>query len=465
MTLSAKRILRAAFYAALWFVAALALVVVLARFFLQEIVCSINWPDVNVDLSEQLKDTPEGLFPDKTITARYKLAKAPGGAGAYSVDVSGKLFGWPFSALATVRTDIGFKSAKARGVVDLRLNGSALKLHASFDASGALTILGPKLEWRLEAQLPKTQFDEKDAYIASLLSRLKMPDVENLAFKGSVSLDIDAAQSLEIPVPQWNARGRIEALDASLSASGVPIRLSSLRTPFGTQGVAQMVSVSPMFMRADYIEADQIRLENVFASVRATETAFLVTEAGADFCSGELRVYAFFLDPKRLNAGVTLFIDGVNAGEVLSHIKGFRGEATGKLNGKLPLYLKEGRELSFGSAYLQSIPGDTGKLKVYDSSEAVEALALGGVAEEVRDNIAKAIADLDYTVLKLGLTPEGEGKMALNLKLEGSAEREGVAVPVVFEITLHGDIEQLVNTGIKAATKNKRTKEKENGEG
>ena len=103
-----------------------------------------------------------------------------------------------------------------------------------------------------------------------------------------------------------------------------------------------------------------------------------------------------------------------------------------------------------------AVSGDTGRLKVFDPKPVVENLALGGVPEAARANVAKALTDLTYSVLRLSLHPEEGGGMALAVKLAGSATHNGVTVPVSFEVTFHGDVEQLVNTGLKTALRKKK---------
>ena len=205
-----------------------------------------------------------------------------------------------------------------------------------------------------------------------------------------------------------------------------------------------------MHPRADCIEAGGVVMTNVFASVRATDRSYLVTEAGAGCAGGDLRMYALFLDPEKLSAGATIYVDGVDAGKVLSHVSGFRGEATGRLHGKLPFFLRNGRELRFRDAYLFSTPGEKGKVRVADAGPILENLARGGVPEDTRDNLSRALANLDYTVLRIELRRgAGADDSSLALKLEGSAAQGRTTVPVNLDVTFRGDFDQLIDTGMK----------------
>ena len=58
-------------------------------------------------------------------------------------------------------------------------------------------------------------------------------------------------------------------------------------------------------------------------------------------------------------------------------------------------------------------------------------------------------------MLKLDLRIDKSGELALTLKIEGEATSGKVTVPVSFAITFRGDLEELVNTGIRMSTKKK----------
>ena len=145
-----------------------------------------------------------------------------------------------------------------------------------------------------------------------------------------------------------------------------------------------------------------------------------------------------------------MFADGIDAGQVLSRLAYFRGEATGRLHGKLPFYFKDGRTLHIRNTYLFSTPGETGKMRIEDPNPVLDNLALGGVSEETRSNLAKALADLDYEVLKLELRRGEDGEdSTLAVKIEGSATRGGTTVPVNLDIAFHGDFDEIINLGLK----------------
>ena len=432
----------------LWLcVGAAAVVAVALLALLPTILTSVTYPTLTFDLSRFLNEKTSTLVTNRTATLNFEIAR--GHAGSYNIRARGTLLDWPFAAQANIRPVFRFLGMDVSGEAEAWLSNTPWSLRAEFDASSSG-------EWRADIDVPETKISENDPVLAPILSRWPMPAISNLVFGGSFGLKASGGRTNGCPVAKWNALGQIRGLAASCEAKGIPVEVANLRFSFGASGIANHVDVRPMFPRADSIRLGACTLTNAFASIRATEAAYLVTEAGAGCCGGELKLYSFFLDPKRLNAGVTLFVDGVDAGEALHLLKGFKGEASGKLYGKIPLHLKNGDTIRLRNAYLHSSPGDTGNLKVFDPEPVVENLALGGVPEATRANVAKALANLTYTVLKIGLQPEGGGGLALTLKLSGSATHRDVTVPVSFEVTFHGDIEQLINTGLKTALKTRK---------
>ena len=185
----------------------------------------------------------------------------------------------------------------------------------------------------------------------------------------------------------------------------------------------------------------------------------MITEAEAGFCGGKVNLYSLVLNPKNLSTGFTLFLDDVDAGEALSHLKGFRGEASGRLHGKVKLRVKDGGEaVRLSDAFLYSAPGETGKLRMENPEMVADGLALAGLDEAARGNVANALTDLDYSVLRLDLR-RMEGRSArLSVRLGGSATRGGKTVPVDLTVNFNGELEQLINTGLGYSAKLKGKK-------
>ena len=294
------------------------------------------------------------------------------------------------------------------------------------------------------------RFSSDDAVLGRIIPRLGLSSVSNITCSGTFSFAADARSTDALPVPEWKAKGSIKNADVSLVADECPVRARNLRLRFGASGIADRTDIDPMFPRIDSVNVGGVAFTNVFANIRATEEAYLVTEARAGCAGGTLTLYSLFLDAERLNAGATAYIEDVDAGEALAFVPSLRGNATGRLHGKMTFFLRGGKTLRVRDVFLFSNPGETGTLKIADGKPLIDNLAIGGVPDEMCQNLSLALANLNYSVLRLRLGKDSAtGVSALSLKISGNASHETTTVPVNLDITFRGDIDQLIDTGMK----------------
>ena len=386
---------------------------------------------------EVVKKLPASVV-NRTVTVRPVFSRG-WRFGSLGVTVSGKALDWPYTVRANIRCLVPWKGAVG---FELVLDGTEWRVYGNFR--------GGIREWKADAVLAAPPLSESDPLLSSLIAKFAPPSVSNLVFSGSVSARVSAEKTRKIPVTVWMVKGGVKDLNASCEFAGKPVAIRKFGTSFGAEGIADRIMVRPLNPRIAYAEYNGISVTNVSASIRKTENSYLVTEAGAGFCGGEVKLYSLFLNPERLTAGFTLFLDDIDTNEIVTHLKGFKGDATGRLHGKIPVFLKNGRELRLKNSYLYSIPGETGTIRFEDAQPILDNLALGGVDEATTSNLAKALTNLDYSSLKFELKRESDGEdLALGMSIEGSATYGTTTVPVSFAVTLHGDLEQLVNTGLK----------------
>ena len=360
-----------------------------------------------VELMVRSKIAEVGLFADVRMTLDYCWRNGPGVSGSLSVAVC----------------------------------DSPWRVKANFGASVG--------EWSADVKMAKTTFDENDPTIRTLLGRYPVAAVSNLVFSGSIALDAHAERTFRKPVPVWSAKAPVHDLSVGFVANDTPFSLTGLSVTPAASGIADHVDVAPMFPRIRALTVDGFTLTNFHASVRGSERAVIVTEASARCCGGTVSLFSAFLDPKNLSTGFTLFLDDIDAGEVLAHFRGFRGEASGRLHGKVKLFLRDGgKSVRLSDAFLYSTPGEGGKLKMSDATPVTDNLALAGIDEATRDNVANALADLDYSALKLNLRRNEGAGATLTTRLKGTATRGDLTVPVDITLNFNGELEQIINTGL-----------------
>ena len=351
------------------------------------------------------------------------------------------------------KMNLGYCWRNGPGVCgDLRVSllNTPWRVNAKFAASCC--------EWSVAATMPEVSFDERDAVLQALLRQHPVTAVSNLVFSGSVALDAKAERTFRKPVPVWSAKLPIRDLSLSLMAKGKPYSVTGFSVTPAASGIADHVDIRPAYPWAKAVSAAGFELSDFFAAVRVSEKAVLVTEASAGFCGGQVNLYSAFLDPKNLNTGLTLFLNDVHAGEALALFRGFSGEASGRLHGKVRLFLLKGESVRLSDAFLYSTPGEIGKLRLTDPASVTDGLSLAGFDEAAQANVADALTDLDYSVLRLNLK-RGEGKSAtLSTTIRGSATRGQLTVPVDLTLNVNGELEQLVNAGLSYSKLLKGTK-------
>ena len=149
-------------------------------------------------------------------------------------------------------------------------------------------------------------------------------------------------------------------------------------------------------------------------------------------------------------------LDDVDAGKTLSHLNGFRGKASGRLHGKVKLFVREGgKAVRLSDAFLYSTPGEVGKLQMENPKTITDNLALAGLDDDFQGNVRNALSNLDYTVLKLNLKRRPDNQATLAVRLSGTATRGDLTVPVDLNVNINGELEQLINTGLGLSNFNK----------
>ena len=437
-----------------WIVLGVLVVLVVAFVWLiPTIIVSISYPKLTIDLLPILGDSITNLVTRTTATVDLKVSRDD--IGGFVVKANGHILDWPYTVRAGITPKLRFLGIDAEGDVTVSLDNTPWQLTADFKASSSG-------EWKAKLWMDKTDFTENDPVIGQILSRLNLVAVSNIAFNGSIALSAKAERTAEVPVPQWNATCRLSNMNASCDFNNKPIMIENLRLKVGALGIAGHRDILPIYPKADCVTMAGFTLSNVFANVYTTEQTvtnvvsrtFLVSEAGARCCEGDVKIYSLLLNDDQLN--VTLFVDGIDTGAALKHMHGFYGEASGRLYGKLPLnYHKDTHSFHLNNIYLYSVPGETGQLRMYDSKPILDNLAMGGVTQATCDNLSKALADLSYDVFKISLQPEPDGGMALTLKIAGKSTHGDTTVPVSLEVTFHGDLEQLLNTSFRTLKRNK----------
>lgn len=319
--------------------------------------------------------------------------------------------------------------------------GSALQLEARAAVSRAGAV---------EAGLrcAPVELTARDPLVAAGLERLDLPASvrETLAFSGLVSLDgrviLDPGRE-----PVWQGAVGLEAGHVSVGGA-VPGSIEGLRTALHVDGVGPRIQIAPLATTFTNAVLAGLVVHGGSIRWRVGDRELLVEQAELAWCGGQARVYAVRVDLARPDIDLVLYIDRMDAGELIRLIKPLDGTATGHLYGRLPLRIRQGR-IQLSEGFLYALPGERGNLRLRNTSFLQSYLERAGLSSAMRKNLADALADLDYDVLRVDLstTAAREGKLVLKLAGQAAGNRE--LPPVDLDIRVNGPLEALLNLGLQ----------------
>ncbi len=399
------------------------------------------------DLSDVLPPDVAETFSNRTVSVTVRFSRH--NIWDIAITGEGRLLDWPVSIDARLNESIMKLSAEGIGTVSVNDGTPRLDFKFAGSAFGG---------WTASCDVPEFQFSNEDGGIGTAIARIvaSSPTTKEFTISGNARASFSA--STTNAVPEWGADVWMKDANTSIVIEDddeeVPYDIRGLSYHAGATGYGKKTEIKPLFPRVKSIEVAGFALSNAFASVRATDNTYLITEAGTDVCGGKARIYALFLRPDKLDAGFTLLLDDIDAGMALERLAGFKGEASGRLHGKLPVRISNGNVM-LGDAFLHSFPGEAGRIKLRDSSAFTDKLALAGIPESDRTNVSKALKDMTYDVISLDLNKVDDETHRLSLKVEGKAKGAKTEVPVNLNININGDIHALLNTGIMAKRKMK----------
>lgn len=430
-----------------------------------------------MDLAPLLPETAHPWLPDAHVSATLSI---DGTGPDIEARLTGRAFGGALDAHlvydpagatgrmnAAAAPDFGAFKPQRRmtAAAAFTFSGGTNALHIA--ASGEAGV--EELSWRIafsgeaegsafsaKVEREPVTIDEDDPMLASILAALPLPkDLTDLRATATVSASATVVQTEKVPVPVWEVETRLSeiGLRAKWQEHDLALRRGGLR--FAATGVGNRWVMHPMRLGFASAKAGRLDFDGGYATFLADEESLLVSEASVGFCGGRLRLYALSLDLKRMSSGFTILLDGLDAGRILAMFPEVGGTATGTLNGKIPLGLRNVStepELRLRNAFLHAPPGDTGKLCLSNTQPIVDYLLAAGVPGPTCRSLGEALHNLDYTLLRLDLSnAEGE-ENHLVLRLSGSSTTGKTKTPVDLNIGIHGDIQRLLNFGIRAGS-------------
>jgi hypothetical protein len=173
-----------------------------------------------------------------------------------------------------------------------------------------------------------------------------------------------------------------------------------------------------------------------------------VASAELDWLGGHLQAYALNFDLNSHDTAFVLYVDGIDVGRLLRLVKPLAGSGEGRLYGRMPVKLERGR-WKLSTAYLYSMPGQEGSIRISDTRALEGLLMQAGVSKDVRETLADALRDFRFTTFALELhPPDADGGMLLAVRLLGVSRDPKKPTPVNATLNLRGPLETLLNMSV-----------------
>lgn len=295
--------------------------------------------------------------------------------------------------------------------------------------------------WEASLTVPMFPFTDADALRSLVAERLPLAGV---TFAGEVGGSVVARgrnggspnTTVQLSVTNLLAKGEHWLLEGLAGTTELFLRQGRLRTT-GEQSMT--------FGRARIggMEFDGGRVRWQLEPDRMR-----VASAELDWLDGQLRAYALNLALNKQEGEFVLYVDHVDVGRLLRLVKPLAGSGEGRLFGRMPVRLEDGR-WKLTTAYLYSMPGQEGLIRISDTRPLVGLLAQAGVSREVRDTLAEALRDFRFTAFGLELHPVGpDGGTRLSVRLTGVSRDPKNPTPVNATVNLNGPLETLLNLGV-----------------
>jgi hypothetical protein len=204
------------------------------------------------------------------------------------------------------------------------------------------------------------------------------------------------------------------------------------------------------FAAFEAMNVGDVRLTRGRVDFQATAKELFIDRMEADFCKGKVYAYSIHLDPLNPNAEVTVYADRIDMGEMLMSALPFKADRIeGRLFGRFPVTV-EGGHIRLKPGYLYSLPGQGGTFRVNDSRELEPWLAQAGIQSDVNAPLAKALSDMDFSVIRIELeTDEDENEAVLRFGLSGKSNSKDWPAPVELNLNVRGPLERVLNMGLK----------------
>ena len=209
------------------------------------------------------------------------------------------------------------------------------------------------------------------------------------------------------------------------------------------------VLTKPGTLRVRELRTGQLVIRDLDAEFAfAGPTQVNVSRASLHALGGSLAAepFKYFLNLRELEA--VLLVDGVNVKDVLALTQDLPAQATGQVNGRLPVRI-DGSGLRLGTGWLALKPGVYAEVQFNATGLLTGGMNAKSPSYSVLKKIEGGLLKLKLGEMRLDIRPlDAPAGRSARLHLSGEPVDPEVKAPVTLDLNVNGPIEKLLNLGL-----------------
>lgn len=286
-----------------------------------------------------------------------------------------------------------------------------------------------------KVNLRSSQLDD----LRRLLERAVDVDISSVAaLSGDLAASLHARQEGRGPL---SAEAKIDLADVRIETEEPEIIVNGLSGTITMSDLPALRTAPHQRLRFDSALLGSIPVDGgaVDFQIEGPDRFFL-ERCELRWCGGIVTTHALLFRPSKPSLDLTLFVDGVQLGELFELQTLVKGEAEGRLYGQLPLRYADG-DFNFENGYLYSPPGTTGRLLLKEA----DALLSGLPKETPRIKVVKqTLKDMEYEYIRLDIDTH-ETMTPLKISVMGHAYDDPTLAPVKLNANIESNINDLLD--------------------
>lgn len=173
-----------------------------------------------------------------------------------------------------------------------------------------------------------------------------------------------------------------------------------------------------------------------------------VSHASLRALGGSVAVEPFKYVLSRHELDAVVLVEGISVGEVMDLTEDLPAKATGRVNGRFPLWI-DGAGVRLGTGWLELQPGIDAEIQFNASGLLTRGMAPKSPSYTVLQKIESGLLKLRISELRLDIRPPNvpPGRSA-QLHIVGEPVDPEVKAPVTLDLNVNGPLERLLNMGM-----------------